>query len=150
MRSSEGETFLRTVLATSRARRVTLKADQVFWRAQLGHDWREEGEEGDTFEVPCAHPPKRMKPLADRASDGRANPRGIPCLYLASLKETAVHEVRPWIGSYVSVAQFKLLRDVRVVDCTGPQSCRFYLDEPPPEQINEAVWADIDHAFADP
>ena len=48
-----------------------------------------------------------MKPLGGRATDGRANPRGIPCLYLATTKETAMSEVRPWIGSYVSAGQFE-------------------------------------------
>jgi RES domain-containing protein len=31
-----------------------------------------------------------MKPILAKATDGRANPRGIPCLYLATKKDTAV------------------------------------------------------------
>jgi hypothetical protein len=31
-----------------------------------------------------AHPLERMKPLKDRAQEGRVNPKGIPCLYAAN------------------------------------------------------------------
>jgi hypothetical protein len=55
----------------------------------LGHDWREEAQGEEAFEVPTAHPPARMKPLPEKATDGRANSRGIACLYLATKKETA-------------------------------------------------------------
>ena len=39
-------------------------------------------------------------------------------------------EVRPWIGSYVSLAQFKLNREIRIVDCVS---------EPTP--VNEAPFS---------
>ena len=38
------------------------------------------------------------------ARHGRANPRGIPYLYLANDQLTAISEVRPWVGCYVSIA----------------------------------------------
>ena len=96
-----------------------------------------------------------MKPLPDKAYDGRANPKGIPCLYLATRKETALSEVRPWIGSYVSVGQFKILRDVELIDCSRghkDSSLHFWLQEqePEPAEREKAVWSDIDWAFAEP
>jgi hypothetical protein len=92
-----------------------------------------------------------MKPLTDRAHDGRANPKGIPCLYLATQAETAISEVRPWIGSYVSVGQFKLLRPVEIIDCSRERlDHMFYWEEPSPEEVEKAVWSDIDRAFAEP
>ena len=109
VRSAEVEDFLATVLATSEARRVSIPEGRLFWRAQLGHGWRPMSEDTDD-EIPCAHPPSRMKPLTGRATDGRANPRGIPCLYLATTRETAMSEVRPWVGSYVSAGQFRTNR----------------------------------------
>jgi hypothetical protein len=150
VRKPETDQFLEAVRSTSQKRVVAVKEGHIFWRAQLGHDWREEGDE-ERFEVPCAHPIPRMKPLRDRAPDGRANPKGIPCLYLASRKETAISEVRPWIGSYVSLAQFTLLRSVRLIDCSHDHAKpRYYFDEPEPEKREVAVWADIDEAFAEP
>jgi hypothetical protein len=80
-----------------------LSVGRIFWRAQLGHDWREERQDGEVFEVQCAHSSQRMKPRRDRAPEGRVNPKGIPCLYLATTKEAAMSEVRPWMGSYISV-----------------------------------------------
>ena len=49
-------------------------------------------------------------------SEGRANPRGISYLYLATNKTTALAEVRPWIGSKVSPGQFITIRNLKIVD----------------------------------
>jgi len=92
-----------------------------------------------------------MKPLCDRAREGRANPKGIPYLYLATHQDTAIAEVRPWIGSHVSVAQFTLKRDVRVVNCvTDDHRIVVYSREPEPQERERAVWRDIDRAFSQP
>jgi RES domain len=60
-------------------------------------------------------PPKRT------ASFGRANPAGIPYLYLASSPETAVSEVRPHTGEIACVAEFTTPGDLRVVDLRAPR-----------------------------
>jgi hypothetical protein len=92
-----------------------------------------------------------MKPLRDRASEGRANPKGIPYLYLATREKTAILEVRPWIGSYVSVGQFKLRGDCLLVDCSRyPGEVPFYFKEPNAAERERAVWIAIDRAFAEP
>ncbi len=128
-----------------------MKEGSIFWRAQLGHNWRTEEQGNDESEVPCAHLPDRMKPLRDRASEGRANPKGIPCLYLATTKEAAMSEVRPWIGSEISVGQFKLLQTLDVIDCSRDYDrMHFYFDEPDPEEIERSVWGQIAKAFAEP
>lgn len=84
-----------------------LPKDAHLWRAQLGHDLRPEyaGEELIDY-FPTAYKPERMKPLRDSAREGRANPKGIPYLYIATDKETAMSEVRPWIGSIISAGCF--------------------------------------------
>lgn len=154
VRPPEVEAFLQTVLVTSQSRKLEIPKGHLFWRAALGHDWRPISDED---EVPCAHPPKRMKPLEGRASDGRANPRGIPCLYMATTKEAAMSEVRPWIGSYVSAGQFRTNRLLTVVDCSRrPNASPFFFRvddfnyEPSAEERVEAVWSHIDKAFAQP
>ena len=92
-----------------------------------------------------------MCPRPGRATEGRANPKGIPYLYLASNRETALAEVRPWVGSHVSVGQFKIIRELKVVNCTTEKKgSTFYFKEPSPKKREEAVWADIDRAFAKP
>jgi hypothetical protein len=119
IRPADIDDFLRTVLATAREREIEIESGTVFWRAQLGHNWRVSSSSPDLDVcVPCPHPPERMKPLTDCAHEGRANPKGIPILYLATERDTAMLEVRPWLGSSISIVRFKAQRDLRVVDCS--------------------------------
>lgn len=60
-------------------------------------------------------PPKEL------ASHGRANPAGIPYLYLASKTITAVSEVRPHPGDTVSVARFTIPNGLKLVDLRHPR-----------------------------
>ncbi|MEO5858924.1 MAG: RES family NAD+ phosphorylase [Pyrinomonadaceae bacterium] len=55
-------------------------------------------------------------PPASLASAGRANPVGISYLYLAGDIETTLFEVRAGPFDYVTVADFRLKQDIRVVD----------------------------------
>ncbi|NIY71830.1 RES family NAD+ phosphorylase [Marivivens donghaensis] len=60
-------------------------------------------------------------PPREVSSHGRASPPGIPYLYLASNAETGVSEVRPHPSDYVSVAQFELKKDLKVIDFRNPR-----------------------------
>lgn len=55
-------------------------------------------------------------PPADIVSAGRINPERIRYLYLSEDPETAVYEVRPTIGQYVSVASFKTKDALKLYD----------------------------------
>ncbi len=55
-------------------------------------------------------------PPKECSMPGRANPHGIPYLYLAEGKETAIVEIRPFIESQVSVATFKPRRELKLAD----------------------------------
>ena len=90
-----------------------------------------------------AHPPSRMVPTAEHSTDGRVSPRGILCLYLASNMKTALAEVRPWVGAYVSLAQFKLVRRCKVVDCRSTTGGKLDKDQ-------AKIWSDIASAFSKP
>jgi len=153
VRAPEDEDFLREVLRTSKARIKEMKAGFGLWRAQLGHGWRSEYQDGEYMgEMPAAYPPERMKPLPGRAKEGRANPKGIPVLYLSTRQETAMSEVRPWIGSLVSCAHFKTTRVLRIVDLSvyHGKGFVFYFEEPDASKREEAVWTQIDQAFSTP
>jgi len=150
-RDAERTDFLQTVLETSASRQEVIAAGTILWRAQLGHDWYPEAQgEGPDEVQPSPLPPERMKPSGNRARENRANPKGIPYLYVATHQETAVAEVRPWIGSYVSIAQFALKREVRVVNAVSDRRLIIYGPEPEPEERERAVWRDIDGAFSQP
>lgn len=153
VKDAEVEDFLATVLATSVGREEKLPSGTLLWRAQVGHDWEEVYiAEGETDQQPAPFPPDRMKPLPDRAKEGRTNPKGIPQLYLSTGRDIAIAEVRPWLGSLVSVAQFKVLKDVTTMNCTTEDGHRrrIHFQEPGPKERETAVWADIDRAFAQP
>lgn len=146
--------FLRTVLATSDSRRTTLASGRFLWRAQQGDHWETICVEGEQLDNHGPLPPAGMKPLPRSAREGRVNPKGIPCLYLASDKDTAMAEVRPWIGSYISVGQFKTLKELMLVNCSVEHGSdilhHIYLEEPNSTVREKAVWAYIDHAFSEP
>jgi len=55
------------------------------------------------------------------ASHGRANPAGIPYLYLGSTESTAISETRPHTGGLVCVAQFKTSNNLKLVDLRNPK-----------------------------
>lgn len=59
------------------------------------------------------------KPPADKTTSGRANPNGIPYLYLAADVETTVYESRCTYLDYLTVAQFRLRERMKVVSLRG-------------------------------
>ncbi len=168
--------FLEAVRQTAAKHADVLPAGTPLWRAQLGNDWKSDRPDENDFPtldmpdgadvvrvssfspdhprlpgIPCPFAPERMKPLRERAVEGRANPKGIPFLYLATDRTTAIGEVRPWIGSYVSVGLFKTGRELKLVNCaTGPLSMFHVGREPPAEKREELVWTCIGDAFARP
>ncbi|MBG6162786.1 RES domain-containing protein [Labrenzia sp. EL_195] len=111
----------------------------------------DDGEDIYIDDIECAAGKDRMIPLRDRVGDGRVNPRGIPCLYMATDDVTAVSEVRPAIGAYVTVAGMKCLRELKLINCSVLAEEQFiYLEEPEREEMEKAVWSDIDRAFSAP
>ncbi len=60
-------------------------------------------------------PPNRI------ASHGRANPAGIPYLYLGSAPDTAISEIRPHTGEMACVAEFRTPTTLKLVDLRAPR-----------------------------
>lgn len=153
-RTPEQVSFLEAVATTSVNRVHNLPVGAHFFRAQLGHGWRpEEIAPGHTEEFPSAHGRKRMIPDERFVGDGRVNAKGIVCLYLSTKEETAALEVRPLIGSYVSIAQFRIVRDLRIVDCSEKligNLVRYTKTDWNADEIEQQVWTDINDAFSEP
>ncbi|MBB3412167.1 RES domain-containing protein [Rhizobium sp. BK316] len=157
IRSPETEEFLQAVAATCHTRENIVNVGARLRRAQVAHGLRpiyQTGDDGEDIyvdDIACAANKTRMMPLRDRASDGRVNPRGIPCLYMATDDATAVSEVRPAIGAYVTVAVLKCLRELKLIDCSILAEKQFiYFKEPERAELEKAVWSDIDRAFSTP
>jgi RES domain-containing protein len=140
--SKAAQQFLDAVAETCRRRLKTVPAGRRFWRAQLGHQQRVDEQSGKRIIAP--HPEDRMRPLSDQAIEGRVNPKGIPCLYFATSPEIAMTEVRPWLGSTISLAAFETTRQLKLVDCSNADPKRS------DHTTDDIVWRDINEAFAEP
>lgn len=55
-------------------------------------------------------------PPIGKSTEGRANAKGITCLYVAGDADTALHEVRAGVFDYVCVGQFRAQKDITVVN----------------------------------
>lgn len=86
--------------------RKTYKAGYYFYRARIS--------EKEGFDINSMGAPP-----AGKSSEGRANARGITCLYLASDLETTLHEVRAGVFDFVSIGKFLLKKDIVVVDLSA-------------------------------
>lgn len=85
---------------------------------EIQEDWyRVRIQDGDTT-IP---PDKMGAPPESRAIHGRANPAGIPYLYLASSRTTAIAEVRPHTGELVTVADFHVDSSLKLIDLATPR-----------------------------
>ena len=150
--------FVSAVKHTMPKREVELPEGYILYRAQLGWERDIETRDDGSTDGSVPHFEDRMKPKIGSASAGRANAQGIPVLYLAGDVNTAIAEVRPWIGSPVSLSQFKTVRKLKTLNLTRGFENTFF----PPfsaekgflsidaETKEDAVWRDIDNAFSRP
>ncbi|MDL2216071.1 RES family NAD+ phosphorylase, partial [Ruminococcaceae bacterium OttesenSCG-928-N02] len=84
--------------------RKTYKAGKTFYRARICTD--ESGYPKTEMGAPPAH----------LATAGRVNPVGISILYLADSVKTTLHETRAGVFDYVTVGNFKLKKDIEIID----------------------------------
>ncbi len=86
------------------------KGSQVFFRARI-----------NTSDKPYKIS-QMSKPLKTSVSNGRANPIGIPYLYLASSVDTAISEIRGNKGEIVTIAEFIMNKDLELADLRDPKN----------------------------
>ncbi|WP_298248307.1 RES family NAD+ phosphorylase [uncultured Christiangramia sp.] len=92
-----------------------LKSKDLLFRARVHH----------MSGLPAISTSDMLCPPKNKASGGRANPLGIPYLYLSDSKETTLYEVRAAYLDELSVGTFKLkggIEDLRIVDFTEDTS----------------------------
>jgi hypothetical protein len=143
--------FLERLTVMGESRTKTIPSGEILWRAQEGYVLSPVVDDLSGG-WPAPYGPERKKPLPGRAAEGRANPKGIPHLYLSSDMETAVAEIRPWMGAHVSVGRFQAVRELKVVDfATETVGYRLHGKDVDPLRVqDERIWADVDNAFARP
>lgn len=92
----------------------TVNSGELFYRARLGsYDKAEE----------LGAPP------SDKVKGGRLNPKAISYLYVARDIDTAISEIRPWIGATVSVAKCISHANLKIKD--------FTIDSGNPSAVND-------------
>jgi len=84
-----------------------IKNGRCFFRCRISS---KKGYENDEM----WNPPKEF------ATSGRANPKGISYLYLGSSIETTLYETRASLFDYVSVGEFRLKEDIKILDLRNP------------------------------
>ncbi|MGH9438449.1 MAG: RES family NAD+ phosphorylase [Terriglobia bacterium] len=155
-------------LLQSSNRFIKLKTDTILWRAQLEGTPYQPPEnawvKNDGTEIPLEgikdfrcraflkpHDCQRMKPFPDKATEGRVNPKGIPCLYTATNPRTALSEMKPKIGSYLTLAEFSTGEELRIVDfACNPTQLADAEDGPTDEEMDSLIWEGIGDAFSEP
>lgn len=65
--------------------------------------------------------PEMGKPPINQSQHGRANPKGIPYLYLSSDSNTAIAEIKPFSGDKITVAEFLVKGQIRTIDLRNPR-----------------------------
>jgi hypothetical protein len=140
--------FLEALRETSERRARSVGADATYWRAQQGM-LESEDDEGRPLMAPYSK--ERMKPPRDKATEGRVNPKGIPCLYAATDPATAVSETRPPIGAMLTLAKIQPARLLRIIDCGSEMEGNpLHLNEPNPAKREAAVWSHLNKALSNP
>lgn len=102
---------------------VTLPKGTTLFRARRGFKPGEYGERHAFAGDEIGAPPTEL------ASQGRVNVKGQRVLYCTDQDATAVAEVRPARGFYVSVATMTLNREVRILDLMQPLKINPFLTE---------------------
>lgn len=82
---------------------LVLRAGKKFYRGRICNSSL-----GLPMDELGAPPPTKARP-------GRANPQGISYLYLAGVEDTTLYEVRASFLDYVSIGEFELMEDIKIV-----------------------------------
>jgi hypothetical protein len=84
-----------------------IKRGRIFYRSRLSD---ENGFSKDQM----------WNPPYDKATAGRANPKGISYLYLANDLDTALYETRAALFDYATIGEFKLKNDIKILNLRDP------------------------------
>lgn len=155
--------FLASILRTSKKRTHIIQKGAKLVRARIGSEWDEYEDEDGEHHVNFG--PLSQKELTappkEKANSGRANPKGIPYLYLSTKVETAIAEARPWKKADVSVGSFEIIRKIRILDVSDDKPKTYIGDfnlltgekiirHRTQDDLEAYVWGDINKAFSIP
>jgi len=149
--STDENDFLKNLKTTLDSRVIDKAEGSILYRSQIGY--KKEPYYG--YEIYTRFASERMKPRVRMASEGRANPKGIPYLYLSNDKNTSMAELRPHVGQNILCAEFHIVRNLRLINCFDVKKaiihaeCTFNL-QLNQEDIVHVIWNKINDAFTKP
>ena len=148
----ELEVFWKDLLATHLQRiEKTISVDDEYYRARIGVE-EERLKQLPTQEwqqVVVPHIGDKIAPPPQfRATAGRLNRQNIAYLYVATDSSTALAEVRPHPGHFVSLGRFRATREIKVVDLANVVLWPFALNDEALDMF--VLLRTIEHAFATP
>ena len=76
-------------------------------------------------------------PPKEKATAGRANPMGIPYLYLCKAEKTTYFEVRAGYMDKLSIGRFRIIRDLNIVDFSSKIS--LFVSSEGTKQLSDVV-----------
>ncbi len=101
----------------------TINIDSIYYRARIGYKEKIKNKYNSNYldkSTDFVYEPYEYQDIGSvpikNSQDGRLNKKGESFLYLATDIETAISEVRPDPGHIVSVAKFKSINNIKVVD----------------------------------
>lgn len=122
--------------------KIFIPVGEKFYRARISN---EKGSKGFARKDMWA-PPDGV------ASPGRANSKGQSCLYLSKKKKTTVKEIRAHAFDYVTIATFKIIQEIKVLDlCSITHNSPFYANtDKIAYWVNERILKAIENDLAKP
>jgi hypothetical protein len=106
-------------LAGSEANKRFIQMGSIYYRARCYDEWDAEQKYFSNDSITFKGYDKDnsfVNKNFDLVKDGRCNPCWIPYLYVSESISCCIHEIRPVIGSYVSVASIKINASLNILD----------------------------------
>lgn len=150
--SDKAQNLLSEIKDSLPNRAIRIPKGTVLFRSQLGfaQNYLE-----DFIDI-TTHPMERMKPVSGVVTEGRANSKNIPVLYLSSDANTSMAELRPQVGQVISCGQFETNRMLKLVDCYSSKNeytrAQLIFGSPKPEDDGwlDGIWFQVNEAFSQP
>jgi len=95
-----------------------IKKDTIFWRARINFN-KFKFENNDVALLHYTQEEMLNTP-SEVVGSGRANPPGISYLYLAENIETAIAEVKPYLGARIDLISLRLKKDIKIINFQKP------------------------------
>ena len=110
--------------------KFTLDIDSRYYRARIGYkeEKKDFGSSDMNIKVPYKQKEISSPPIL-KAPAGRVNRQGISYLYLASNIKTAIGEVRPHPGHYLSIGEFTNIKKLNLADLRFINLIDYFLDK---------------------